>query len=296
MLGQSQRFTALGLSSLLIWASLVGVVKLISEQLSPVLALALIYSVSALVILLPQGWPKLSQMPKIYLWGGGALFVSYEILFLLSIALSTQREQVLMIAMINYLWPPLSIVLAILAKQLRYHWAVIPGFVLAVLGLMLVVNPEIWNLVQLWSVLTENPLAYSLAFSAALLWPCYGVLTRAYAQGSNAVSLFFVVTAALLWALHVGLDEPWQWPDLSLWGWIVLAGALIGMAYHNWNQSIQFGRIQLLILATYFIPVLSSLISMWLLQLQPGWVFWLGCSLVSLGALICWKSTSEISA
>lgn len=71
MLSQSQRFTALGLSSLLIWASLVGVVKLISEQLSPVLALALIYSVSALVILLHQGWPKLSQMPKIYLWGVG---------------------------------------------------------------------------------------------------------------------------------------------------------------------------------------------------------------------------------
>ena len=99
----------------------------------------------------------------------------------------------------NYLWPPLTIVFAILAKQLRYHGAVIGGFILSVLGLLLVVNPDILDLAQLMHILQQNPIAYFFAFLGALLWPCYSVLTKKYAQGQNAVPLFFMVTALALW-------------------------------------------------------------------------------------------------
>ena len=49
--------TLIGFSSILIWASLVAVVKLITESLSPVSAIALIYSFSAMVILGLNGLP-----------------------------------------------------------------------------------------------------------------------------------------------------------------------------------------------------------------------------------------------
>lgn len=288
------RYTWLGLSSILIWASLVGMVKLVSEVLSPVQGVALIYTFSAVLIVALTGLPRIAQMSKAYLIGCGALFIAYEILFLVSIALSQNRDQVLVIAMINYLWPPLMIVFSILAKQLNFHWCVGIGFLLAVLGLMLVVNPDILNSQQLILILKQNPIAYAFALVGALLWPIYSVLTKKYAQGQNGVPLFFSITAVLLWLVHIGVDEPFVMPSLELWLTVAVLGGLIGIAYSNWNQSMQYGNMKILILATYFMPILSTVMSMFILGVYPQLSFWVGTGLVSLGAIICWKSTSSI--
>lgn len=292
MLHPSNKATLLGFSSIFIWASLVAVVKLITESLSPILGVALIYSFSAICILVLNGLPKLKLMPKAYLWGCGALFVLYEILFLSSVALSQNREQVLIIAMINYLWPPLTIVFSIFAGQLNYKFPVILGFIIALFGLMMVVNPQLFDLHRLLLILQENPLAYAFAFIGALLWPCYSVFTKKYAKGHNAVPVFFVVTALSLWCIHFISDEAFIFPSFNLWILIAITGSLVGIAYSQWNQSLQFGNIQLLILATYFMPILSSFMSMVILGTRPDLAFWIGTILVSIGALICWKSTS----
>ncbi|MEG0482669.1 MAG: aromatic amino acid DMT transporter YddG [Acinetobacter sp.] len=286
-------YTWIGLSSILIWACLVAVVKLITESLSPILAIALIYSFSALSILLLKGIPKVGQMPKSYLWGCGSLFVLYEILFLSSVGFSHNHEQVLIIGMINYLWPPLTVLFAIFAKQLSYKLPVILGFVLAILGLMMVVNPDIFNISKFYSVLQENPGAYSFAFIGAILWSCFSIFTKKYAQGHNAVPLFFAVTAISLWIVHFISVEPFTLPSLEVWAAIAITGSLIGIAYSNWNQSLQFGDMKLLILATYFMPILSSVMSMLILDTAPQLAFWIGAILVTLGAIICWKSTAE---
>ncbi|RKG36847.1 aromatic amino acid DMT transporter YddG [Acinetobacter rongchengensis] len=292
-LNRLNRYTWMGLSSILIWASLVAVVKLITESLSPILAIALIYSFSALSILLLNGFPQMSRMPKSYLWGCGSLFVLYEVLFLSSVAFSHDHEQVLMIGMINYLWPPLTVVFAIFAKQLSYKLPVILGFILAVLGLMMVVNPDVLNLSKLFSVLQKNPVAYSFALIGAILWSCYSVLTKKYAQGHNAVPLFFTVTAVSLWVVHFVSAEPFSFPNFKMWAAIALTGSLIGIAYSHWNQSLQFGDMKLLILVTYFMPILSSVMSMLILDATPQLAFWIGTILVTIGAIVCWKSTAE---
>ena len=58
--------TWIGLSSILIWASLVAVVKLITESTSAVQGIALIYSFSSLAIFAFTGFPKITQMSKRY--------------------------------------------------------------------------------------------------------------------------------------------------------------------------------------------------------------------------------------
>lgn len=288
------RYTWLGLSSILIWASLVGIVKLVTEVLSAVQGVALIYTFSTVFIVAVTGLPQVSKMSKTYLLGCGALFVAYEILFLVSIALSQNRDQVMVIAMINYLWPPLMIVFSIIAKQLNYHWCVGIGFLLAILGLLLVVNPDILNPDRLNLILEQNPIAYIFAFVGAFLWPIYSILTKKYAQGQNGVPLFFMVSVILLWLVHSVLNEPFILPSLQLWLVVAVLGGLIGIAYSNWNQSMQFGNMKILILATYFMPILSTIMSMLILGVYPQLSFWVGTGLVSLGAIICWRSTSSI--
>lgn len=288
------RYTWMGLSTILIWSSLVGIVKLVTESLSPVQGVALIYSFSALFILTITGLPKISKMSKTYLLACGALFIGYEIVFLLSIALSQNRDQVMVIAMINYLWPPLMIIFSIVAKQLNYRWPVILGFILAVIGLMLVVNSDILNVVKLVHIIQQNPIAYIFAFIGALMWPIYSVLTKKHAQGQNGVPLFFIISVATLWVVHFIINEPFVRPAVEMWLAIAVLGSLVGVAYSNWNQSMQYGNMKLLITATYFMPILSTLMSMLILGVQPQLSFWVGTVSVTLGALICWKSTSEV--
>ena len=285
--------TLMGLISLLIWSSLVGVVKLMTESLSPVLSIAMIYSISAWVIFCSCGRPKWQQMPKIYLWGCGGLFVAYEILFLLAISLTTNRDQVLLVTMINYLWPPLTILFSIFLKQVKARWYVILGFIMTVIGLMVVIYPDVLAPEMLFSVLRQNPIAYTFAFLAALIWPAYCVFTKRYAEGHNAVSLFFIVSACGLWLIHFVLGEAFTLPSPLQGLGILLIGGCIGFAYYQWNQSMQYGNLQVLICATYFMPILSSLISMQLLDLSPVWSFWMGTVLVSLGACVCWYATRE---
>lgn len=287
------RYTWMGLSTILIWSSLVGIVKLVTESLNPVQGVALIYSFSALFILAITGLPKISKMSKTYLFGCGALFIGYEIVFLLSIALSQNRDQVMIIAMINYLWPPLMIVFSIVAKQLNYRWPVILGFILAVIGLMLVVNPDILNVFKLLYIIQQNPISYIFAFLGALMWPLYSILTKKHAQGQNGVPLFFIISVAMLWFVHFIIKEPFVRPSMEMWFAIAVLGGLVGVAYSNWNQSMQYGNMKLLITATYFMPILSTVMSMLILGVQPQLSFWIGTVSVTLGALICWKSTFE---
>lgn len=199
----------------------------------------------------------------------------------------------MIIAMINYLWPPLMIVFSILAKQLRAQFGVVIGFILAVFGLMLVVNPDILNIHQFWQVLQQNPWAFTFALMGAVLWPLYSIFTKKYANGQNGVPLFFVVSVLSLWILHLGFQEIFVMPSISDWVSIAVIGSLVGIAYSNWNQSMQFGNMKILILATYFMPVLSSLMSMIILDVDLQMNFWIGSALVSIGAIICWKSTTE---
>ena len=50
---------------------------------------------------------------RLYLLGCGALFVFYTVAVYLAVGLCRDREQLLEIALVNYLWPALTMVLSI---------------------------------------------------------------------------------------------------------------------------------------------------------------------------------------
>lgn len=283
-----------GLSSILIWASIVGGVKLVTEQLTPLLGIALLYSISAISIVLLNPRALNVVLPKKYLIFCGSFFVLYEILFLSSIGLSHTRQEALILAMVNYLWPSLTLFFAYLNRQLFFRLPAFLGILISLIGLGIVINPDFFNFSLFLSIITKNPVAYLLAFIAAILWSMYCVMTPKYAQGHNGVPLFFCLTAISLWLLFFITHQSWQMPSTSLWLIIIIMGTMIGIAYKNWNQSLQFGQIQFLLLASYFTPVLSSLFASLLLQTMPHWTFWLGTCLVSLGAIMCWKFSQNV--
>ena len=85
--------TLLGLLAILLWSSVVGLIRSVSEGLGPIGGAAMIYSVSAVFLLLALRMPNLRLFPRPYLLLGSLLFVSYEICLSLSLGYANTRAQ-----------------------------------------------------------------------------------------------------------------------------------------------------------------------------------------------------------
>lgn len=296
---QVRRATLVGLVAVLCWSSTIGLMRSVAEALGALGGAAMLYTVSATLVLLVNGVPSRAQLrgvSRVYLVVCGLLFALYEICLSVSIGLAHNRPQSLELGMINYLWPCLTIVLAVLCRQQQARWWLWPGALLCLWGLVLVVGEggeaaavPWWQ--TMWANMTSNPLAYALAFGAALMWPTYSVLARIHGGGFNGVGLFMALTAILLWAQWLVVETPamqWSW---SVAAQVLAIGAFTALGYGCWEHGIQRGNLAVLAAGSYFTPVLSALWGSVWLAIQPGWPFWQGVVLITTGSLVCWWAT-----
>ncbi|MCA3846272.1 MAG: aromatic amino acid DMT transporter YddG, partial [Burkholderia sp.] len=124
---RKNKATLAGLGAVLLWASVVALVRGVSESLGATGGAAMIYTVASVLLLFTVGFPDLSKFPKSYLLWGGLLFVSYELCLALSIGYASNGQQAIEVAMVNYLWPSLTLVAAIVFNKQRSNLLVVPG-------------------------------------------------------------------------------------------------------------------------------------------------------------------------
>ncbi|KAA3668468.1 aromatic amino acid DMT transporter YddG [Pectobacterium carotovorum] len=287
-----QRATLTGLLAIVLWSTSVGLIRSLTEALGPIGGAAMIYSTSTLCLLAFYGLPRIKTLPRIYLFAGGAMFVCYEIFLSLSIGLADSRMQAIEIGMINYLWPSLTILFSLFINQQKSRFLLWPGLALALGGIVWIMKGESdWTPELLWNNVLANPLAYSLAFSAALTWALYCNITKRYGQGKSGVSLFFLITALILWTQYSFSGESAISLTLPSSLQLIFMGASTALAYSAWNAGIQHGNLTLLATASYFTPVLSTLLAALWLNITPAISFWQGVAMVTAGSLLCWYAT-----
>ncbi|MFW0855810.1 aromatic amino acid DMT transporter YddG [Cronobacter dublinensis] len=292
----TQRATLPGLAAILLWSTSVGLLRSISEAFGPVGGAALIYTVSALCLMVSPGLIHPKYLSRRYLVIGGLLFVGYEICLALAIGLAHTRAQSLELGMINYLWPSLTVLLAVLINGQRCRVWLWPGLLLAIAGVFQVLKGDgDWSPAQLWHNVRDNPVAYTLAFTGALVWALYCNLTRRWSNGQSGVALFFCVTAAALWLNYALSPQPPMQPSAPAVTQLLFMGLSTATAYAAWNYSIQHGNMTLLATASYFTPVLSALLASLWLGLAPGIAFWQGVAMVVAGSLLCWLATRNLN-
>ncbi|OON41274.1 EamA family transporter [Izhakiella australiensis] len=293
MANNLQRATFIGLLAIILWSTSVGLIRSITETFGPLGGGALLYSATALLLCFTRGLPRLRTAPKGWLLSAGLLFVSYEIALATALGLAASRQQALELGMINYLWPSLTIVLAIALNGQRWRFWLWPGLLLALAGIIRVLGGDNgFSLTALKDNIHQQPLAYGLAGYAALAWALYNNITRRFARGHNGVTLFFLVTALALWAGVICSPQPlklsWQ---PGAWLEVLIMAAFVAAAYSCWDWGIQHGNLSLLAAASYFTPVLSSLLAAIWLGITPAFAFWQGVAMVTLGSLLCWRGT-----
>ena len=287
--------TLIGLIAIVLWSAIVGLIRSVSDHLGPTRGAAMLYSVASCLLLLTVGGARpreLRAFPRRYLLWGSVLFVAYELCLALSIGYAHTAQQAIEVGMVNYLWPSFTIVAAIVFNRQRANWLIVPGFGLSIIGIGWVLGgAQGFDLRGMAANVQDNPLSYGLALAGALIWAGYCTVTARIAQGKNGVTLFFILVALALWVKY-GLEGggPMDFTPAAM-VYLVLAAGAMGFGYAAWNVGILHGNVTILAGASYFIPVLSSALSVWLLGAMLSWAFWQGAAMVCGGAILCWLAT-----
>ncbi|HBD39875.1 aromatic amino acid DMT transporter YddG [Cupriavidus metallidurans] len=288
----SKQATLIGLVAVLFWSAIVGLIRGVSQSFGATGGAALIYTVASALLWLTVGPPRTRALPRIYLLWGSVLFVSYELCLSLSIGYANTGRQAIEVGMVNYLWPSFTMLAAILFNRQRANWLILPGFLVALLGIASVLGGDQGlDLPSMAANIQDNPLSYGLAFAGAMIWAGYCTVTSRYAQGKNAVTLFFMLTALALWGKYLFTDG--ETMVLSMTGavYLLLAACAMGFGYAAWNVGILHGNMTVLAGASYFIPVLSAALAATLLHAPLSFAFWKGAAMVCAGSILCWLAT-----
>ncbi|AWL28707.1 drug/metabolite DMT transporter permease [Acinetobacter defluvii] len=287
--------TLLGFSAILLWSSLVGLLKKLSSLLGADYAVTLMYSLSTVILLIIFKIPNLKIIPKIYLIGASLLFLVYELCFSYAIALAQTSQQAIEISLVNYLWPSLTVAMLIIFKELKFSIFVIFGLMISMCGIVVIqTGNNQFSLITLWTHFMSNPISYILALMGAILWATYCVITRKYSQGHNPIALYFVLISVVLWTKLLMTHSIDTLPniDFEVLPYLIAVGLATALGYAAWNIGIIKGNITFLVTLSYFSPIFSTLFSMLILQTVLSLEFWHGVYLVTLGSLVCWLSTS----
>jgi len=292
--------TASGLGAILLWSMTFAFARSLSEQVGPLTGGAAAYLIGGSLCLLRVAFLRAGSTRFLgashrYLFGCGALFVFYTAAVYVAVGLAKNREQLLEIAMVNYLWPTLTVLGSLILLKKRAKLWLGPGIVLAMAGVFLVMAQG--ARISLGTVaehFQSNPVAYALALAAAVSWALYSNLARLWSdpESSGAVEFFIPAAGFILLLLRFLTPEPGRW-NLRAIGEAFALGVVTALSYFLWDTSMRKGNLALVIACSYFTPLLSTLVSCIYLGVSPGPRFWLGSVLLVTGSAIAWRSVSE---
>jgi drug/metabolite transporter (DMT)-like permease len=186
---------------------------------------------------------------RVYAFGTAGLF-GYHALYFTAFRIAPTAET----GLIAYLWPLFIVLFSGFLPGERLKGAHVVGAGIAFAGAGLIV-------VGKGAAGAALPLGLVLAFLCALTWAGYSVLSRRLGQvPTESVVVFCLATAALSVPAHLMLEDT-LWPQ-GAWGWAAVLGlgiGPVGAAFFTWDIGMKKGDIQLLGVASYAAPLLSTL-------------------------------------
>lgn len=236
------------------------------------------------------------RLPRRYLWGCGALFVATNVSLYAAIGACEERAQVLVVGLINYLWPALTVALSVPILKRRAGRALPLGCLTAAAGTAAAMlgGGEMAGADMRFWLSPQGILAAAMALIAALTWGLYSNLARQWGSPEQgAVPLFVLATAAGLGGLRLLRPEVSHWTAKGIAELCVLGVGSLMAAYALWDWGMRRGAHSFLSLASYFVPVASTAITSLYLGVRPGAHVLLGCVLVAAGAMISRWSLSQ---
>lgn len=281
------RATSVGFIAVLLWA-LLALFTVGSSPVPPFQLAALCFSIGGALgviwIGVSDGFSVLRGISwRVYAFGTLGLF-GYHALYFSALRMAPAAEA----GLIAYLWPLMIVLFSGLlpGEQLRVMHIV--GALISFVGAALIVLGGATG----FSV--EALPGYGLAFLCALTWSGYSVLSRRLGDTPTAsVVVFCLATAVLAGGAHI-LVEDTVWPDSPI-GWLSMLGlglGPVGLAFYVWDVGVKQGDIQLLGVASYGAPLLSTLVLILAGIAAPSVSLLLAGILITVGAVLAARASS----
>ncbi len=274
-----QRATAIGFTAILMWA-LLALLTIGSAPVPPFLLNALCFGIGGVIGLIWTARKGLGVLRtvswKVYAFGTAGLF-GYHFLYFTAFRLAPSAET----GLIAYLWPLFIVLLSgLLPGERLTAWHVLGALVAFASAALIVLARGGESAASVPGLI--------LAFGCALTWAAYSVLSRRLGEvPTESVTVFCLATAALSVPAHLLLEQT-VWP-VGAMGWVsVLALGIgpVGAAFFTWDVGMKKGDIQLLGVASYAAPLLSTL-ALVVAGITPAtWTIGLAAILIAGGAAL----------
>ncbi|PRY24294.1 EamA domain-containing membrane protein RarD [Aliiruegeria haliotis] len=285
------RATATGFIAVLLWA-LLALFTVGSAPVPPLQLTAMSFAIGGAIgllwTLLGGGYNRLRRVGwKVYAFGTIGLF-GYHFFYFSALRLAPPAQA----GLIAYLWPLLIVLMSGLLPGERLRAGHLIGGALGFAGAALIILGD-------GAELGAGALpGFGLALVCAFFWSGYSVLSRRIGHApTETVAIFCLATAVLSALAHVTLEQT-AWPDSSI-GWASVAAlgiGPVGLAFYVWDIGVKQGDIQLLGVASYAAPLLSTLALILAGLAAPTPNLLVAAALITGGAaLAAWASTRRSS-
>lgn len=284
------RATATGFLAVLLWA-LLALLTVGTAPVPPFLLNALTFGIGGVLglgwIAATGGGARLKGLsPGALAFGTLGLF-GYHALYFSALRLAPAAEA----SLIAYLWPLFIVLMSGLLPGERLARGHVAGAVVAFAGAALIVlgrGGGDWG--------AGAVAGLGLAFLCAVTWAVYSVGSRRFgAVPTEAVALFCLATAALSVPCHL-VWETTLWP-VGMSGWAAVVGlglGPVGLAFYVWDVGMKRGDIQLLGVASYAAPLLSTLALVAAGVAEPAPVLGLAAVLITVGAVLAARAGRKV--
>jgi drug/metabolite transporter (DMT)-like permease len=279
--------TLTGFTAVLMWA-LLALFTIGSAPVPPLLLNAMCFTIGGLIGLIwtirGAGLGILRTVPwKVYAFGTIGLFGAH-FLYFTAFRMAPSAET----GLIAYLWPLIIVLLSGLLPGERLTPLHLAGAALAFTGAALIVLKGGISLDA-----AQLP-GFAIAFIFALTWAGYSVLSRRLGAVPTESVTVFCLAAALLSAIaHIFLETT-IWPQTAL-GWASVAAlgiGPVGASFFTWDVGMKKGDIQLLGVASYAAPLLSTLALIGAGITKPSGTIAIAAVLIALGAALAARASA----
>lgn len=218
------------------------------------------------------------------------MFVIYITCFYGAVGLAKGREQAIEVGVVNYLWPSMTLLLSVPILGKRPRWTLSPGILIACAGIFFASahrGAMSWD--SLVQNLTSNSTPFILALVAAVSWGLYSNLTRRWGgdSGGNGMPVFLLAAGLVLLLMRMTVTEHSHWTLRNTGELAYMSLFPTLLAYLFWEKAMQNGDLILVGSLSYFTPLLSVAFGSLYLGVAPGWMLWVACALVIVGAILC---------
>jgi drug/metabolite transporter (DMT)-like permease len=290
-----------GFLAIFLWSTTVALARSLSEQIGPITAAASVYMIASVACIAHLLFSKskrlhIMQLPRRYVLWCGVLFVLYMLVLFLAVGLARNRNQVLEVGLLNYLWPTLTILFSLVLLNKKAGVFLLPGTLIGLSGVVLVLTQQGTSIA--WQSfaknLLSNPVAYSLGLTAAVSWALYSNLTRRWAgdERTGAVDIFLPATGIILLMIHLLVKENGLWNVRAVLE-VGYLGVITWLAYKLWDVAMRKGDVVLVAACSYLTPFFSTLVSCVYLRVKADVSLWIGCVLIVVGSLLSWRSVTD---